>query len=236
MVDDAAARYESGAYLAANPDWHMEDSPWKAANIARLLEETAPTFATAVEVGCGAGLILQELARRMPDRQWAGYDISPDAEAFWARWADGPVRYARADFLEAGEPVDLALAIDVFEHVEDYIGFLKRLRAKAKTFVFHIPLDMNAQGLIRGSMLKSRAAVGHLHYFSKPTALATLQDAGYRILEARFTASSQHAGRSSRPLRTRIANLPRRLLFPVMPDRTALLFGGYSLLVLAEAE
>ena len=136
--------------------------------------------------------------------------------------------------MSAGQSNDLVLLIDVFEHVDDYMGFLKRLSGLGKAFVFHIPLDLNAQGLMRGSMLKSRANVGHLHYFSKDTALATLEDTGYQVKAWRFTGSSQHAGRSTRPLRTRIANLPRRLLFPIAPETTALLMGGYSLLVLAE--
>ena len=101
MVDDAAARYESGAYLAANPDWHMEDSPWKAANIARLLEETAPAFATAVEVGCGAGLILQEfVADGIP---WAHIDIAGPA------WSDAD----DADLTKGGTGFGVRLLVDL---------------------------------------------------------------------------------------------------------------------------
>jgi hypothetical protein len=234
MPQEKTSVYESGEYLDSNPDWHMENSAWKAANIASLLADETVPFNTAVEVGCGAGLILQELAGELPTKQWAGYDISPDAEKFWERWSDGAVSYRREDYLSAGQSNDLVLLIDVFEHVDDYMGFLKRLSGLGKAFVFHIPLDLNAQGLMRGSMLKSRANVGHLHYFSKDTALATLEDTGYQVKAWRFTGSSQHAGRSTRPLRTRIANLPRRLLFPIAPETTALLMGGYSLLVLAE--
>ena len=234
MPDTKPSVYESGEYLDANPDWHMEDSAWKAANISEMLKRESVSFETAVEVGCGAGLILQELAGDFPEKQWAGFDISPDAEQFWQRWADGPVTYQREDYLSTSEANDLVLLIDVFEHVDDYIGFLRRLSGLGKAFVFHIPLDLNAQGLMRGSMLKSRAHVGHLHYFSKDTALATLRDTGYEIKAWQFTGSSQHAGRSSRPLRTRIANLPRRMMFPIAPETTALLMGEYSLLVLAE--
>ena len=39
---------------------------------------------------------------------------------------------------------DLILCIDVFEHVEDYIGFLKTLKNKSKYHIFNIPLDMCA--------------------------------------------------------------------------------------------
>jgi hypothetical protein len=35
-------------------------------------------------------------------------------------------------------------------------------------------------------------------------------------------------------LRTRIANIPRKLLFHLFPDLTVRLLGGYSLMVLAK--
>ena len=130
---------------------------------------------------------MQELAGDFPEKQWTGFDISPDAEQFWQRWAESPVTYRREDYLSADETNDLVLLIDLFEHVDDYIGFLRRLSGLGKAFVFHIPLDLNAQGLMRGSMLKSRAHVGHLHYFSKDTVLATLRDTGYEIKAWQFT-------------------------------------------------
>jgi hypothetical protein len=204
------------------------DSAWKAANISELLKRQSVSFEWALEVGCGAGLILQKLAGVFPQKQWTKFDILPDPEQFWQRWADGPITYQREDYLGTSEPNDLVLLLDVFEPLDDYIGFLRRLSGLGKAFVFHVPLDLNAQGLMRGSTWKSRAHIGHLHYFSKDTALATLRDTGYDI------KAWQHAGRSSRPLRTRIANLPRRMMFPVAPETTALLMGGYSLLVLAE--
>jgi tRNA G46 methylase TrmB len=46
-----------------------------------------------LEVGCGAGLILQKLAGNFPEKQWTGFDILPDAEQFWQRWEVGPVIY-----------------------------------------------------------------------------------------------------------------------------------------------
>ncbi|MGZ0190625.1 MAG: methyltransferase domain-containing protein, partial [Alphaproteobacteria bacterium] len=205
MPNDGPSLYESGEYLDSNPDWHMENSPWKAANIAAMIEREGVEFDRGVEVGCGAGLILQEMATRFLSKAWAGYDVSPDAETFWERWQGGKVSYNREDFLETTTPADLVMLIDVFEHVDDYLGFLKQLSKLGRSFIFHIPLDLNAQGLMRGSMLKSRDHVGHLHYFSKDTALATLNDSGYDVKAWQFTSSSQHAGRSHRPLRTRIA-------------------------------
>jgi len=30
--------YTDGTYLRNNPDWHVDDSPWKAKHVARMLD------------------------------------------------------------------------------------------------------------------------------------------------------------------------------------------------------
>ena len=45
MPDTRLSVYESGEYLDANPDWHMEDSAWKAANIGEMLKRESVSFA-----------------------------------------------------------------------------------------------------------------------------------------------------------------------------------------------
>jgi hypothetical protein len=72
---------------------------------------------------------------------------------------------------------DIVMAIDVFEHVEDYFGFLRKLRGKAEYKIFHIPLELSVQSVLRSSIIiEGRKSVGHIHYFTKETALETLKD------------------------------------------------------------
>ena len=225
--------YEDGDYHDKNPNWHMEDSPWKARQVQAILSKNTLSFETAAEIGCGAGLILQELAKSMPDKTWSGYDISPDTVGFWAQYKGSPVSYYEDDFLQNKTRVDLVLLMDVFEHVEDYLGFLKQLRTKAQHFIFHIPLDMNVSALMRDMQIVTREKVGHLHYFSRATALATLKDTGYTILDNSYTQIAQRSD-IKMGLKTKLLNLFRAPLFAIAPDFTAKLFGGYSLIVLAE--
>lgn len=225
--------YEDGDYKSNNPNWHMEDSPWKAQQILKIIQSNSIDFQTGVEVGCGAGLILQELEGSMPEKAWSGYDISPDATPYWADYKDTKVTYHHDDFLVAKETKDLVLLMDVFEHIEDYIGFLRSLKSKGKSFVFHIPLDMNISALLRDLQIVTRAKVGHLHYFSKATALATLEDAGYTVRDHAYTQIAQRND-IKMGLKTKILNLIRTPLYMIAPDFTAKLFGGYSLIVLAE--
>ena len=36
--------YKSGEYLEKNPTWHVEESPWKARQIMRMLARLGATF------------------------------------------------------------------------------------------------------------------------------------------------------------------------------------------------
>ena len=136
-------------------------------------------------------------------------------------------------FKKGGEDYDLVLCIDVFEHVEDYFGFLRRLRRRGRAFLFHVPLDMNAQMVARGEPVsRVRRTVGHLHYFSKETALFTLEECGYKVEASFFTPNGVERPKS---LRARLMKVPRRVGFAVAPEWTARVLGGYSLMVYATA-
>jgi tRNA G46 methylase TrmB len=75
--------YQDGTYRDRNPGWHSADSEWKARKIAAILDRNQVDFATCAEVGCGAGLVLSNLAAIKPGRKYAGYEVSPDAAALW---------------------------------------------------------------------------------------------------------------------------------------------------------
>ncbi len=77
----------------------------------------------------------------------------------------------------------------------------------------------------------ARDTVGHLHYFMKETAIATLVDSGYDIVDFFYTpAAFDFPGKS---LTTKTALLLRKMLYKMNPDLAVKLLGGFSLLVLA---
>ena len=173
----------------------------------------------------------EALTRRSP---LEGFDISPDAFSICGPKETAAVKFFHDDLLATDKHFDLALGIDVFEHVEDYLDFLRRLRAKATYKVFHVPLELSMLMLARSSsLLAMRQSVGHLHHFSKETALASLADTGYRVIDYCYTPVLD-AGLYELDWKARMLGIPRRVLARVAPDASARIFGGYSLLVLAE--
>ena len=226
--------YTDGTYLKNNPAWHADDSAWKAGHIAAMLQRHAIAPETVCEIGCGAGEILASLAKRLdPATRFIGYEISPDAFRLCAMKTAPRMEFRLANLLDEDVHYDVAMAIDVFEHVEDYFGFLRKLRTKARWKMFHIPLELSAQMVFRGRpLLDARRSVGHIHHFSKETALATLEDCGYRVVDHSYTSGRTELGNLG--WKTQLLKLPRQALYRVNPDAAARVLGGYSLLVLAE--
>lgn len=224
---------QDSEYLHQNPNWHVEDSPWKASKVMEMLNRNNLEPKSVVEVGCGFGEILNQMHGQMPeDVAFSGFDISPDAITAAKSRAKERLSFFEEDFLAKEEDYDLLLMIDVFEHVEDCFGFLRKTRPRATHHIFHIPLDISVQAVIRNTMMNQRKSVGHIHYYTKDTALATLRDCGYTIVDHMYTKGSMElshqAGRSGMMKRI------RRMAYRWNEDKASKLLGGSSLMVLAK--
>lgn len=233
--DVASRRYLSDAYLQRNPSWDIEDSPWKAERVLRLLRRHELVPRHVVEVGCGAGGVLAELARALPQARLRGFDIAPDATRFWSRHGLANLEFQLGDFLlEDDRRYDLLLVLDVVEHVADPYAFLVGLRERADHHVFHFPLDLSAFSVLRGvPLLYVRQKVGHLHYYTKDLVLALLTECGYRIDDWSYTGAA--FSMPQRTWKTRLASLPRRLAYAFDKDLGVRLLGGETLMVLTSA-
>jgi SAM-dependent methyltransferase len=226
--------YGDGRYMAANPAWHSEDSPWKAGKVAALLTKHGVAPRTVAEIGCGAGQVLNNLSMLLPGIQSLhGYDISPQAIELCRSIQNPRLEFHNKDlFVEDKSDFDAVLAIDVLEHVEDYFSFLRSLRLKGRFKVFHIPLEVNALSAICGTPATSRRTYGHLHFFTRETALMALAETGYKVVDAVYTAGAIELPQVS--IRQALGLLPRLALGAISKDAAQRLLGGWSLLVLAE--
>ena len=232
--DTIGERYSGGDYLKANPTWDIEDSPWKAELVARMLQRHGVEPGSLVEVGCGAGGVLAALRPFLPRTRLCGYDITADAAAFWPRHAGSDIDFRVGDFTTMdNHHYDTLLLLDVLEHVSNPFDFLTRLRGHADNYVFHVPLDLSAISVLREiPLLHVRHKVGHIHYFTKGLALALFSECGYTVEEACYTGAAWSA--PSRKWQTTLARLPRRIARLLLgQDRGVRLLGGETLLVLA---
>lgn len=227
--------YISGDYQERNPSWHIEELPWKARQVIRMLRNDHIDPKTICEVGCGAGEVLFQLQKYMNDNcVFWGYDISPQAFELSKGKANARLKFKFGDIRkEKDKFFDLILLMDVLEHLEDYYGFLRDVKPMSHYKILHIPLDLSVQTVLRRSGLSSvRLAYGHLHYFTKEIALQMLTDVGYDVIDYCYTARALEI--PSRDLKRKLMKLPRKLFSVVDKDMAARILGGWSLLVLTQ--
>ena len=236
MEAEFGKKYVTREYLDNNPTWHVEDSPWKAEQILKMFKRNSLQPDSICEIGCGAGEILRQLLLQMDSKTtFVGYEISPYAFELCMQRQTRRLDYKLCNlFDDAAAYYDIVMAIDVFEHVEDYFGFLRNLRNKGKYKLFHIPLDMSVKAVLKMiPIMDSREKVGHIHYFSKETALATLKDTGYEIIDYFYTAGEIDLA-PAKTLKSLLLKLLRKIGFKLKTDSTVRILGGYSLMVLTK--
>ena len=221
--------YSDGSYLAATAGtWHLEDAPFKARNVEKMLVRNAIVPATACEIGCGAGGVLAEIHRTYPSCSCTGYEVADQPYQMSLRFAEPGLSFVNGDAFVDGRHYDLVLVMDVVEHVEDCFQFLRNCRAKGEHKLYHIPVDAHCSAILRG--YNSWDSVGHIHTFTMETVRKALEYTGHTIID--FVLTDVATGAPVKLGRTRIANLVRRPVAHWSKPLACRLFGGYSVLAL----
>lgn len=161
-----------------------------------------------------------------------GYEISPKTFELSQQRANEKLHFKLKEVLqEINIYFDIVLLIDMIEHLEDYFNFLWQLKIKNHYKILHILLDLSMQSVFRkGRLFKARRSSCHFHYFSKETALESLVDLGYEVIDYFYSAPAIDLQAQSRL--AQITKTPRSLLFSLNPGLASRTLGGFSLIVL----
>jgi len=223
-------------YIDVNPTWHTEDSPWKADHILNMIQRNKLAPKSVVEIGCGAGEILNQLQQKMQDKSilFSGYEIASDAFLMAKTRESDRLHFYNEDLTLKNEKFDLLLMIDVFEHVEDPFNFIRKASSKAAYKIYHIPLDISVYSVLINNFKTMRYPGGHINYYTKYVALETLKETGNEVIDFFYTSGYTERNQKGLTLFGRFMNMLRRVFFKISPDATAKILGGYSLLVLTK--
>jgi SAM-dependent methyltransferase len=179
---ETRAFYEAGYALEDREQaermgrWRAIGARSKAAHVRTLLQRAGLRPATMVEIGCGDGSLLAELAAlAIVD----GFELSANAAA-QAR-ARGVARRVEAydgEHLPVGDDeYELAVLSHVIEHVPDPLPLLKEAARVAPHVLVEVPLEDNPSGR-RPAKRRLSEQSGHLHAFNRASLGALLNDAG----------------------------------------------------------
>jgi hypothetical protein len=124
------------------------------------------------------------------------------------------------------------LVMDLLEHIEYYLGFLRDIRSKARDKIFQVSLNISVQTVLRKQGLsRIRDVFGMRNLFTKEIFLQALKDADYEVVDWFYTIPSVEI--PSHDLPRKIMKIPRKIMFSMSQDAAARVLGGCRVLVLA---
>jgi len=162
-----------------------------------------------LDLGCGDTFFVENLSKRFPNSQFYGVDIEfkEDDLAYFEEAFKGKniAAYDALESMEAAEniaQIDVVLLLDVVEHIEQDIAFLKMLHAKnyittdTKIFIT-VPA-------FQGLYTTHDDFLGHYRRYNNPHLVETIQSSGYQHLEVGYFFKSLLLPRALKALKERL--------------------------------
>jgi SAM-dependent methyltransferase len=183
-------RFYTEAYTQADAEaargygeWRTLGARTKAEHVVALCERTGVRPERVVEIGCGAGSLLAELAARRVAPRLDGFDLS--APAIEIARSHGLPGVGVAVFDGARVPAadgayDLAVLSHVLEHVPDPAALLAEAARVAPRVLVEVPLERN-RSAARPAKRAEAARIGHIQFFDRSAVRALCGGAGLDI-------------------------------------------------------
>jgi SAM-dependent methyltransferase len=173
---DAAAAHGYG-------EWRTLGARTKADHVIALCDRAALRPERLVEIGCGAGSLLAELAARGVAAQLDGFDLSAPAIEIARSHGIPGVRvevFDGARVPAADGAYDLAVLSHVLEHVPEPHALLAEAARVAPWVLVEVPLEAN-RSAARPAKRAEAARIGHIHFFDRAAVRALCGSAGLEI-------------------------------------------------------
>jgi SAM-dependent methyltransferase len=159
--------------------WRAIGARSKVAHVETLVRRAGLAPSAVVEIGCGSGEVLAELARRGLAPLLDGFELSHRAVEI-ARQRNVARRVEAFDgrHVPAGtSEYDLAILTHVLEHVPDPLPLLKEAARLAPHVIVEVPLEDNRSAK-RPAKRRLSEAAGHLHAFDRAAIERLIDGAG----------------------------------------------------------
>jgi len=194
--------YLNNDYLRSNPSLHEEDSPWKAKILIPLVDnfarQTSKAEINVLDVGGGAGLILKSLSDHLINTYGIKVnkyviDLSPGMLNAQKQNNPDIIRSLNESINKTSlgdKSIDLALMIDILEHVTEETNALKEIDRIANYAIFKVPLENNLYSLVRNMFnlnemrAYSREQYGHVNFYSYPILMRKIGSVFKKIISA----------------------------------------------------
>ncbi|OGS45108.1 MAG: hypothetical protein A3K76_06590 [Euryarchaeota archaeon RBG_13_57_23] len=207
MAEDITQFYSSDKYLVENPSLHEEDSQWKLAKLAPLVDgfcrRQVGKEVNLLDVGGGAGIILSEVASKVRERlgisvRKYALDLSPGALQIQVARNPDIIRAVNEDIRStsfADKEINLTLMIDVLEHVPEPERALREVARISRYLLLKVPIEdtlwTRLADAVRGAKRKQEIldSVGHVNFYTPRALRSQIERNGGRIVDFRYANS-----------------------------------------------
>ncbi len=177
-------------YLKLNKDLHDSDFHTKSSAVLSILPKGFKPD-SIIDIACGSGKILIEIAKRLGSKDVVGVDISRKIiDIARQNDSEGVVEWLPLsifDYQRTG--FDLVLAIDIVEHVENDKELLDRILSLGKLAVIKVPIEDNPiNRFIMWATCKkidpwkeTERKYGHIHHYSLKSFIQLLEASGASV-------------------------------------------------------
>jgi cyclopropane fatty-acyl-phospholipid synthase-like methyltransferase len=185
---------------------------FRVRTILGLLREKPP--ASVIDLGCGNGLLLEEIGEAFPAAKLAGVDISePQVEEnsrlAEIEWESRDLQKAIASDDRLAGRFDAVIAAEIIEHLDDPQALLRNARTLARPGPSRLIITTQS-----GPIRETERRVGHHEHFTAASLSELLRKTGWKAVRV------WNAGFPFHDLSKKIAN--------VDPDDVMRRFGGKS--------
>ena len=163
--------------------WRALSALGKADHVVALCRRAGVEPASTLDVGCGDGALLAELARRGFGGRLAGMEISEAAAAIARDGTPGGAEIGLFDGSRlplADGAFELGILSHVLEHVPDPAALLRETARVCRAVCFEVPLEANRSAR-RPAKRAHAAEIGHLHRLARADARAMAAAAGLEV-------------------------------------------------------
>lgn len=195
-VEKQLFRYYKDEYSYCHPSIHVEDSMWKVGKILSVIQNQT-RINCILDVGCGAGVILNELSQKLEAKHATGIDISSyilkKAKDINSRRRDSiSFIQAHAALLPImTKSLDIGLLIDILEHVISPTKVLSEQSRCSKYVVIKVPLKKTLSFVTFFDHILSEKNYGHIHRFNVNSFLQLVKLTGFDVLAYTIVADER---------------------------------------------
>ena len=174
--------HNEGEYSERELAWRKIGAIDKARNLQHLLD--GRSVSSVLEVGCGTGAVLAEVARLGVGTEHVGVDVADPHAHLDVVAAELQIAEYDGQVLPFSDnSFDFVFASHVVEHVEEPRALLRELKRVARDYVYlEVPCELTAR-TTRAAMQRS-LNIGHINAFTPESFILLVQTSDLKVLDS----------------------------------------------------